>query len=123
MPIYPVKCINIECSHVEEVFATMRERDELVCSKCGSRVETAFEVMRLGDGDRRFSGMEQYSKMEGWPKGQAKEAAKLMGEYGHCIDQNTGRVKFSSRSEQRGYVRKLEALEEASGIQQYDDPD
>lgn len=118
MPMYDVKCTC--CKHTEEVYARMSETDALACSKCGKPVEIV--PPRTVNGNRHFAGSEMYSVMEGWPKKEVPEARRLMGDFGHCIQDN-GRVKFSSRQEQIGYVRKVEQLEAAAGIADEPDPD
>jgi hypothetical protein len=120
MPIYPIKCDNQACGHTGEEYARMSECEQIRCPVCAGPTTRIPSVPR--DGNRRFAGRESYSVMEGWAKSDVPEARKLMGNFGHCID-DTGRVKFSDRKEQIGYVRQLEAVESASGINEDPDPD
>lgn len=118
MPMYPVRCDK--CGE-NEVFARMSECDNLKCPTCD---QPATKIpARTRDVNRRFVGSESLSIMEGWPKGQVQAARKLVGsELEGCVLDN-GRVAFKDRAQQKAYVRKIEQIEAASGIEHEDDPD
>lgn len=100
MPIYEFVCPS--CGERSEEFAKMSESNaEFSCRSCNVKKSRVFSLPHK---ERKFSGTESVSMTEGFHKNEVEKARKMIPGYQHCI-RDDGSVVFSSRSEQRGFMK------------------
>lgn len=108
------KTTCFDCQHTWEPFARAEDGWVVLCPECGKPCRAGRAERPSFNGNRRFSGSESVSLMEGCHPAEVQSMRRLMPEVQHCI-KDGGRVEFSDRSEQRKYARAIRRVEGVAG--------
>lgn len=106
MPLYQYLCPN--CQREDEDFRKMNQNSATKWCACGKLMR---KVPSLPRTERQFAGSESWSTQQGFHPKEVARARKLLGGKYDSNIHDSGRVQFSSRSEERAFARDLENLE------------